>query len=104
MYGVLGNRGNRVNNAVTGWMISVSYFSLNPAAAATAAFSLVARTGLPVNTAVKAVVVVLIAAITLAISVWGHAAIIRLHVPIALAPTAVFAVVGFVVVRHTDFG
>ncbi|MFD8388832.1 hypothetical protein ACFV2N_06375 [Streptomyces sp. NPDC059680] len=58
----------------------------NLAAAATAAFSLVARTGLPVNTGVKALVVVLIAAVTLAISVWGHAAI------------------DFVVVRHTDFG
>ncbi|MGW5427329.1 purine-cytosine permease family protein [Streptomyces sp. NPDC004059] len=101
MYGVLGNR---VNNAVTGWMISVCYFALNLAAAATAAFSLVARTGLPVNTGVKALVVVLVAAVTLAISVWGHAAIIRLYVPITLALTAVFAVVGFVVVRHTDFG
>ncbi|MEW2155602.1 cytosine permease [Streptomyces sp. NPDC007189] len=101
MYGVLGNR---VNNAVTGWMISVCYFALNLAAAATAAFSLVARTGLPVNTAVKALVVVVIAALTLAISVWGHAAIIRLYVPITLALTAVFAAVGFVVVRHADFG
>jgi nucleobase:cation symporter-1, NCS1 family len=101
MYGVLGNR---VNNAVTGWMISVCYFALNLAAAATAAFSLVARTGLPVNTAVKALVVVVIAALTLAISVWGHATIIRLYMPITLALTAVFAVVGFVVVRHADFG
>ncbi|MEU9440193.1 cytosine permease [Streptomyces sp. NPDC048304] len=101
MYGVLGNR---VNNAVTGWTISVCYFALNLAAAATAAFSLVARTGLPVNTAVKALVVVVIAALTLAISVWGHAAIIRLYMPITLALTAVFAVVGFVVVRHADFG
>ncbi|MEV6833401.1 cytosine permease [Streptomyces sp. NPDC051133] len=101
MYGV---RGNRVNNAVTGWMISVCYFALNLAAAATAAFSLVARTGLPVNDAVKAVVVVLIAAVTLAISVYGHAAIVRLYVPITLALTVVFAVVAVAVVRHADFG
>ncbi|MGW4564860.1 purine-cytosine permease family protein [Streptomyces sp. NPDC004561] len=101
MYGV---RGNRVNNAVTGWMISVCYFALNLAAAATAAFSLVGQTGLPVNSAVKAVVVVLIAAVTLAISVYGHSAIVRLYVPITLALTAVFAVVGFVVLRHTDMG
>ncbi|MGW1004231.1 purine-cytosine permease family protein [Streptomyces sp. NPDC002520] len=101
MYGVLGNR---VNNAVTGWTISVCYFALNLAAAATAAFSLVARTGLPVNAGVKALVVVVIAAVTLAISVWGHSAIVRLYVPITLALTAVFAVVAVVVVRHTDFG
>ncbi|MFF8731533.1 purine-cytosine permease family protein [Streptomyces sp. NPDC015171] len=101
LYGV---RGNRVNNAVTGWMISVCYFALNLAAAATAAFSLVDRAGLPVNTAVKAAVVVLIAAVTLAISVYGHAAIVRLYVPITLVLTAVFAVLGVAVLRHTDFG
>ncbi|MEV7499054.1 cytosine permease [Streptomyces sp. NPDC093018] len=101
LYGV---RGNRVNNAVTGWLISVCYFALNLAAAATAAFSLVGDTGLPVNTAVKALVVVLIAALTLAISVYGHAAIVRLYLPITLALTAVFAVLAVVVLRHTDFG
>ncbi|MGY4995795.1 purine-cytosine permease family protein [Streptomyces sp. 900105245] len=101
LYGV---RGNRVNNAVTGWMISVCYFALNLAAAATAAFSLVGRTGLPVTTPVKAAVVVLIAAVTLAISVYGHLTIVRLYVPITLALTAVFAVLAVAVVRHTDFG
>ncbi|CAL2064099.1 MULTISPECIES: purine-cytosine permease family protein [Streptomyces] len=101
LYGV---RGNRVNNAVTGWLISVCYFALNLAAAATAAFSLVGDTGLPVNTAVKALVVVLIAALTLAISVYGHAAIVRLYLPITLALTAVFAVLAVAVLRRTDFG
>ncbi|WP_181797983.1 cytosine permease [Streptomyces sp. WELS2] len=101
LYGV---RGNRVNNAVTGWLISVCYFALNLAAAATAAFSLVDRAGLPVTTAVKAAVVVLIAAVTLAIGVYGHAAIVRLYLPITLVLSAVFAVVGVAVLRHTDFG
>ncbi|MFF4710911.1 purine-cytosine permease family protein [Streptomyces eurythermus] len=101
LYGV---RGNRVNNAVTGWLISVCYFALNLAAAATAAFSLVDRAGLPVTTGVKAAVVVLIAAVTLAIGVYGHAAIVRLYLPITLALSAVFAVVGVAVLRHTDFG
>ncbi|MEU3413022.1 cytosine permease [Streptomyces sp. NPDC006658] len=101
LYGV---RGNRVNNAVTGWLISVCYFALNLAAAATAAFSLVDRAGLPVNAGTKAAVVVLIAAVTLAIGVYGHAAIVRLYLPITLALSAVFAVVGVAVLRHTDFG
>ncbi|MYX93766.1 nitrate reductase [Streptomyces sp. SID486] len=101
MYGV---RGNRVNNAVTGWLISVCYFALNLAAAATAAFALVDRAGLPVNTGVKAAVVVLVATVTLAISVYGHAAIVRLYLPVTLVLTAVFAAVGVVVLRHTDVG
>ncbi|WP_309056147.1 cytosine permease, partial [Streptomyces sp.] len=53
LYGVLGNR---VNNAIGGWLVSVCYFALNLAAAATAAFALVERTGLTATTPVKVVV------------------------------------------------
>ncbi|MFE6887923.1 purine-cytosine permease family protein [Streptomyces sp. NPDC057694] len=101
LFGVIGNR---VNNAITGWLISVCYFALNLSAAAVAAFSLVARVGITVNTPVKVVVIVAIAALTLTVSVYGHAMIVKLYLPITLALAAVFAVVAVVVVRHTDFG
>ncbi|MER6396700.1 cytosine permease [Kitasatospora sp. NPDC001603] len=101
LYGV---RGNRVNNAVTGWTISVCYFALNLAAAAVAAFSLVEKVGIPATTGVKAVVVVVVAALTLAISVYGHGAIMKLYLPITLVLTAVFAVVAVRVLGRTDFG
>lgn len=100
LYGV---RGNRVNNAVTGWMISVLYFALNLAAAATAAFALVDKAGLPTTDLVKAVVVVLIAATTLTISVYGHGLITRLYLPITLVLAAAFAFVAVAVFRHADF-
>ncbi|MEI5101854.1 cytosine permease [Streptomyces sp. PmtG] len=99
MYGI---RGNRVNNAVVGWMISVCYFALNLAAAATAAFSLVEKTGLSATTPVKVVVVLLIAALTLTIGVYGHATIMKLYLPITLTLAAVFTVVAIGVFRHTD--
>ncbi|MFI2643844.1 purine-cytosine permease family protein [Streptomyces sp. NPDC018610] len=99
MYGV---RGNRVNNAIVGWLISVCYFALNLAAAASAAFSLVGKAGLPVNTGVKIVVVVVIAALTLTISVYGHALIMKLYLPITLALTAVFIGVAVAVFGHAD--
>ncbi|MCK7627866.1 cytosine permease [Streptomyces sp. RS10V-4] len=101
LYGVLGNR---VNNAVTGWLISVSYVALNLAAAAGSAFSLVARTGLPLTTPVKVIVVVAIAAVTLTISVYGHALIVKLYTPITLVLTAAFAVVAWAVATHADLG
>ncbi|MFF9623933.1 purine-cytosine permease family protein [Streptomyces griseosporeus] len=101
---VYGVRGNRVNNAVTGWLISVCYFALNLAAAASAAFALVRKVGLPLNTGVQAAVVVLIAALTLAISVYGHALIVRLYLPITLVLAAVFAVAAVFVVDHADPG
>ncbi|CQR65765.1 purine-cytosine permease family protein [Streptomyces leeuwenhoekii] len=100
MYGV---RGNRVNNAVVGWMISVCYFALNLAAAATAAFSLVEMAGLTAGTGVKTAVVVVIAVLTLAIGVYGHGMIMKLYLPITLALTAAFAVVAFGVLTHADF-
>ncbi|MET9778093.1 cytosine permease [Streptomyces sp. NPDC006367] len=100
MYGV---RGNRVNNAVVGWLVSVCYFALNLAAAATAAFALVEKAGVTAGTGVKAAVIVVIAALTLVIGVYGHAMIMKLYLPITLALTAVFAVVAFYVAGDTDF-
>ncbi|WP_418956580.1 purine-cytosine permease family protein [Streptomyces tritici] len=101
LYGVLGNR---VNNAVGGWLVSVCYFALNLAAAATAAFALVEQAGVTATTGVQVVVIVVIAALTLVISVYGHGLIMKLYLPITLALAAAFAVVAVAVVRHADFG
>lgn len=101
MYGI---RGNRVNNAVVGWMISVCYFALNLSAAAVAAFSLVEKAGITASTGVKVVVIVVIAALTLTVSVFGHAMIMKLYLPITLVLGAVFAVVAVGVIGHADFG
>ncbi|MFF4319222.1 cytosine permease [Streptomyces sp. NPDC001568] len=100
LYGVVGNR---VMNAIGGWLISVCYFALNLAAAATAAFALVERAGIGANTGVQVAVIMLIAALTLVISVYGHAMIMKLYLPITLVLAAVFTVVAFAVVAHADF-
>ncbi|MFJ5078286.1 purine-cytosine permease family protein [Streptomyces sp. NPDC088553] len=100
VYGVLGNR---VNNAVGGWLVSVCYFALNLAAAATATFALVEKAGVTATTPVKVAVIVVIAALTLIISVYGHGLIITLYLPITLVLAAAFTVVAFAVLRHADF-
>ena len=100
LYGVIGNR---VNNAIGGWLVSVCYFALNLAAAATAAFALVEKVGITATTPVKIAVIVVIAALTLAISVYGHALIMKLYLPITLVLTVAFAVVAFAVIGHADF-
>ncbi|KQX47889.1 MULTISPECIES: cytosine permease [unclassified Streptomyces] len=100
VYGVIGNR---VNNAVGGWLVSVCYFALNLAAAATAAFALVERAGMTATTPVKVAVIVIIAALTLVISVYGHGLIIKLYLPITLVLAGAFTVVAFAVLRHADF-
>ncbi|MFJ1591689.1 purine-cytosine permease family protein [Kitasatospora albolonga] len=99
---IYGIRGNRVNNAVVGWAISVCYFALNLAAAASAATALTARAGIPAGDGVTAAVVIVIAALTLAISVYGHAAIVKLYLPITLALALAFAVVAVSVFGRAD--
>ncbi|NWF25536.1 cytosine permease [Streptomyces sp. PKU-EA00015] len=100
LFGVIGNR---VQNALVGWTVSVCYFALNLAAAAVAAFALVERAGIPASAGVKVAVVVVIAAITLTISVVGHGLIVKLYLPITLGLAAAFAVVAYSVIGHTDF-
>ncbi|GAA3397515.1 purine-cytosine permease family protein [Streptomyces roseoviridis] len=101
---VYGVRGNRVNNAVTGWAISVCYFALNLAAAAGAAFALAGKAGIDASTGVKIVVVLVIAGVTLTIGVYGHGLIVRLYLPLTIALTAVFGAVAYAVLLHADFG
>lgn len=103
MRAMFGIRGNRANIAVTGWIICICYIALNLAAAALAAFSLVEKAGVHASTGVQIVVVVIIAALTLAISVYGHAMIVKLYFPIALILAAAFSVVAVEVVRHAHF-
>ncbi|MFD5102364.1 purine-cytosine permease family protein [Streptomyces albidochromogenes] len=100
LYGVVGNR---VNNAIGGWLVSVCYFALNLAAAAAAAFALVEKAGITADTGVKVAVVVAVAALTLAISVYGHAMIMKLYLPITLTLAAAFAVVALAVAAEADF-
>ena len=100
MYGI---RGNRIYTAISGWVISVCYFALNLAAASVAAFALLERVGIERNPLETVLVVVAIAAVTLAISVFGHATIVRLYRPISVALIAVFAVVGASVLTVADF-
>ncbi|BAJ28014.1 MULTISPECIES: cytosine permease [Kitasatospora] len=105
MRAMFGVRGNRVNTAVTGWLVSVCYLALNWAAASLAAFGLAERAGLTPGTPLKVLVIVLVAAATLAISVYGHATIVRLYGPFTLVLTAVFLLLtGYLLTGgHTDW-
>jgi NCS1 family nucleobase:cation symporter-1 len=101
---MFGIRGNRVNILVTSWFISVCYLALNWAAASYTAFRLAERFGIEVNLAVKILLILAIAAITLAVSVYGHATIVRLYQPLALVLTAVFVVMAVFVLGRANWG
>lgn len=101
MFGV---RGNRVNIAISGWLVDVCYLALSWSAAALAAFDLLGEAGVQPDTALKVAVIVLIAVATLAISVYGHAMILRLYLPFTIALAAVLLVVSAYVLDRADWG
>ncbi|GEE00152.1 allantoin permease [Gordonia spumicola] len=100
MRAMFGVHGNRVNIAITGWLISVCYLAMNWAAAAATGFALADRFGIPVNTVTKIVIIVAIAAVTLVLAVYGHATIVRVYVPLTLALITVFAMLAYFVIGH----
>lgn len=101
---VFGIRGNRVNIVVTSWFISVCYLALNWAAASYTAFRLAERFGVAVTLPVKIGLILAVAGITLAISVYGHATIVRLYQRLALVLTAVFVVMAAYVLGSANWG
>jgi NCS1 family nucleobase:cation symporter-1 len=99
---MFGIRGNRVNIAVLGWGIDVAYEAINLAIGALAGFALLGQLGLHPGTAVKVAVVLGTAVVTLTISVYGHATIVRLSSVFTIALTACVVVLAIFIIAHAD--
>lgn len=94
---LFGVRGNRVNVAITAYSFSLCYVAIIWATGALAGFTILERFGMTVSDPVKVVVILAIAAVTLVISVYGHATIVRVYVPLTIVLAVIFAVLsGFV--------
>ena len=78
MRAMFGVRDNRVNVAIIGWVVAVAYEAINLSVGSLAAFALCAAIGIKAGTALKFFIVIGTAVVTLAISVYGHATIVRL--------------------------
>ncbi|MEY9877277.1 NCS1 family nucleobase:cation symporter-1 [Streptacidiphilus sp. MAP12-33] len=103
MRSMFGVRGNRANILITGWFASVCYLALNWAAGCLAAFALADEAGVHPDTLLKVVIIIAVAAATLAISVYGHAMIVKLYLPFTIALTAVFVVLAGYVLHRADW-
>jgi nucleobase:cation symporter-1, NCS1 family len=99
MFGV---RGNRVNVAIAGWVIAVSYEAINLIVGSLAGFAFVEQIGLPASAPVKLLIVVATAVVTLAISVYGHATIVRVSSWFAGGLVACCAILAVFVVQHAN--
>jgi purine-cytosine permease-like protein len=99
MFGVLGNR---LNVALTGCAVSIAYEAINLCIAALAGFALLAWLGIAPGLPAKLAMVAGIAAVTLTISVYGHATIVRLSVYFAGALAACVAVLAAYLAPHIN--
>ncbi|MFE2915055.1 purine-cytosine permease family protein [Kitasatospora indigofera] len=98
---MFGIRGNRPLSAGIGWLIAVAYEAVNLALGALAGFALAAHLGLSVSTPVKVAILVVIAAATFAISVYGHATIVRVSPWFTALLAAAMVLLTVFVLGHT---
>jgi purine-cytosine permease-like protein len=101
MYGV---RGNRVCNAVLGWGVGVAYEAINLSIGALAGFAVAQQWGGHASAALKWAILLASALVTFAISVYGHATIVRLSGWFTGILLAGIAFLGYYVLRHAHWG
>lgn len=103
MRAMFGVRGNRINVAIAGWLVSICYLALNWSAASVIAFGLLETAGVETSLPVKVIVILAIAAVTLFISVYGHGLITRLYQSLAIILAVVFAVMAVIIIVGADW-
>jgi purine-cytosine permease-like protein len=102
MRAMFGIRGNRINVAVTGWIIAVCYEAINLAVGSLAGFALLGALGIKATVLWKLSIVIGTAVVTLAISVYGHATIVRLSGLFTVALTACVLMLAYFIAPHIN--
>jgi len=103
MRAMFGVRANPINLFISVWVIAVAYEAINLSIGALASFALLEQAGVPVGVAVKLAVVIVTAAVTLTISVYGHGTIVKLSGPFTILLAAGFAMLGVFAVEHANY-
>ena len=102
MRAMFGVRANRVNVAVCVWGIMVAYEAVNLSVGALAGFALIQAVGIGLSATWKMAMVLSISAVTITISVYGHATIVRLSGYFTLGLAVCFAGLAWFVLEHAN--
>lgn len=100
MFGV---RGNRINLGLFNWPVFIAYEVINLCIGALAGFAVIEAWGGTLSTGARVGIVVLTAGITLAISVYGHATILRMSGVFTALLTVAMGALAVFVVTHADW-
>ncbi|WP_313812605.1 cytosine permease [Glutamicibacter sp.] len=101
---VYGIRGNRFIIAFYGWFVSGVFLALNWVASTFMGSELLRRMGLGNETLGKALVTVIVSAITVLVAVYGHALILRSYTLVTVALLVIFVIVTAYILPHVDLG
>ncbi len=97
MFGV---RANRLNVALCNWSTAVAFEAINLSVGGLATFSLLQQLGVPVTGETRAIVILGIAVVTFAISIYGHATIVKLSGPFTLVLMSSIALLAVFIAPH----
>jgi purine-cytosine permease-like protein len=100
MFGVTGNRWNLLLN----WPVFIAYEAINLCIGALAGYAVVEAWGGSLSTPLRVMIVVVTAGVTLAISVYGHATIMRMSGVFTAALGAAMFLLAIFVVLHANWG
>ena len=101
---MFGIRGNRVYTGVFSWPTFIAYEAINLSLGALAGFAFADQLGVSPNRPVQVLVVVVAAAVTLVISVYGHATILRMSGLFTALLAVSMLVLGVSVLAKADWG
>jgi len=104
MRAMYGTTGNRFNLGIFQWPVFIAYEAINLCLGALAGFAVIEAWGGSLPTAAKVAVVFVTAGVTLTISVYGHATIMRMSGVFTVMLAAAMAVLAIFVVAHADWG
>ncbi len=101
---MFGIRGNRVYTGVFSWPTFIAYEAINLSLGALAGFAFADQLGVSPNRPVQVLVVVVTATVTLVISVYGHATILRMSGLFTALLAVSMLVLGVSVLAKADWG
>jgi nucleobase:cation symporter-1, NCS1 family len=104
MRALFGPRANRVNVALSGWVICVGYGAINLSVGSLATIHLLAWMGQAPGLPARLAVVTATAVLTLTISIYGHATMLRCARPFAMILALCMAALALAVVPRVDWG
>jgi len=104
MRAMYGTTGNRFNLGIFQWPVFIAYEAINLCLGALAGFAVVEAWGGSLPTAARVAVVFVTAGVTLTISVYGHATIMRMSGVFTVMLATAMAVLAIFVVAHADWG